>query len=306
MSRPRDSKRNLLLFALAQALAVAGAQAGSIRVESALDDTLANLAGNGTCELREAVAAANTDTAVGECGGGVHSSITFDLSLTDARITLADGELAVTDDLDLLGPAGRADGLILDGAGASRIFSVTGGARLGISGMTLTNGSASGPGGAVNSDGALDFDTCTIDGNTASGNGGGLASSADIILDICTVSDNISTDGDGGGLHAGSGVTLNQVTVSGNRSENGNNGGGVAGNPLSITNSTLSGNTAAGFPATGGAIFISSQPNDAFISSSTITSNVADGRALPRAVTGARDARAPTQRSGGGGPGLRA
>jgi len=277
MSRPRDSKRNLLLFALAQALAVAGAQAGSIRVESALDDTLANLAGNGTCELREAVAAANTDTAVGECGGGVHSSITFDLSLTDATITLVDGELGVTDDLDVLGPAGRADGLTLDGAGASRIFSVTGGARLGISGMTLTNGNASGPGGAVDSNGTLDFDTCTIDGNTASGNGGALATSAEIILDVCTVSDNTSTGGEGGGLYADSGITLNRVTVSGNRSEKANNGGGAAGNPLSITNSTFSSNTAAGLPAVGGAIYINSQPGDAFISNSTITNNVADG-----------------------------
>ena len=259
-------------------LGLAGAaQAGSILVESSLDDTLPNLAGNGTCDLREAVAAANTDAAVGECGGGIHSSITFDSSLTDATITLSDGELAVTDDLDLLGPALRADGLILDGAGASRIFSVTGGATLAISAMTLTNGNTSGPGGAVDSDGTLDFDTCTIDGNTAGGNGGGLATTANIILGICTVSGNTSTGGDGGGLYAGAGITLNRVTVSGNRSENANNGGGLAGNPVSVTNSTISGNGAAGFPAHGGGIYLNSQPNDAFISSSTITNNVADG-----------------------------
>lgn len=265
-------------FCIFLVLGLAGAaQAGSILVESSLDDTLPNLAGNGTCDLREAVAAANTDAAVGECGGGIHSSITFDSSLTDATITLADGELAVTDDLDLLGPALRADGLILDGAGASRIFAVTGGATLAISAMTLTNGNTSGTGGAVNSDGPLDFDTCTIDGNTAGGNGGGLATTADISLGICTVSGNTSTGGDGGGLYAGTGITLNRVTVSGNRSENSGNGGGVAANPLSITNSTFSGNVASGFPAAGGAIYINSQPNDAFISSSTIVDNIADG-----------------------------
>ena len=38
-----------------------------ITVNSTFDDTLANLSGNGTCDLREAIAAANTDTAVGEC-----------------------------------------------------------------------------------------------------------------------------------------------------------------------------------------------------------------------------------------------
>lgn len=270
--------RNTLIFlAVAQGLSAGAAHAGSIQVDSTTDDTLANLAGNGTCDLREAVAAANTDAAVGECGGGIQSSVVFAPSLIDSTITLADGELSVTDDLYLLGPSGRAESLVIDGNNTSRIFTVTGGATLGISYMTLTNGNASGPGGAVNSDGTLDFDTCTIDGNTASGNGGGLATTANIVLDICTVSGNTSTDGEGGGLHADAGITLNRVTVSDNRSENSNNGGGVAGNPLSITNSTFSGNAAAGFPAVGGAIYINSQPNDAFISSSTITNNVADG-----------------------------
>jgi len=60
--------------------------AATITVTSALDDGLFALAGNGTCDLREAIAAANTDAAVGECpagsgadtiafnipGGGVH------------------------------------------------------------------------------------------------------------------------------------------------------------------------------------------------------------------------------------------
>ena len=64
----------LLLIALAQSAPAARAQAATITVTSLKD----NLDRDGTCSLREAIQAANTDTAVDTCAAG-HGADTITL-----------------------------------------------------------------------------------------------------------------------------------------------------------------------------------------------------------------------------------
>src|SRR5438128_7947769 len=62
---------NLWHSAAAAPAPVAPAMFATITVNSTADGTLAALNGNGTCDLREAIEAANTNAAVGECPAGM-------------------------------------------------------------------------------------------------------------------------------------------------------------------------------------------------------------------------------------------
>ncbi len=82
--------------------AIAPTYAAALIVSSSADGTIAALADNGSCDLREAVAAANTDAAVDACIAGVGAdTITFaDADAEDAPITvitLTAGQLVFLD-----------------------------------------------------------------------------------------------------------------------------------------------------------------------------------------------------------------
>jgi uncharacterized repeat protein (TIGR01451 family) len=71
----------------------------TITVDSTADDTLGTLAGNGTCDLREAIVAANLNTTVGQCthdGSAGMDTILFDASLAGQTIILGDGQYVIT------------------------------------------------------------------------------------------------------------------------------------------------------------------------------------------------------------------
>ncbi|HKI86954.1 MAG TPA: CSLREA domain-containing protein, partial [Thermoanaerobaculia bacterium] len=188
------------------------ANAASIVVNSNADDTLANLAGNSTCDLREAIEAANTDTAVGKCPAGSGAdTITFDSSLSGATITLA-----ATGDTTA-GPSafgidstitieGNSAGVTINAAGSRRIFYVSPAGNLTLDTLTLSGGTAQGGnggsgtyfasggggggglGGAIFNQGSLSVQDSTFSGNTAQGGAGGHAGLK-----------NYSTAGGGGG-----------------------------------------------------------------------------------------------------------
>jgi CSLREA domain-containing protein len=115
--------------------------AGTITVNSLADI----IADDGQCSLREAVIAANTDTAVGGCPAGSGAdTIVFDPSLPSPStivLTLsgANEDSAASGDLDLSGiltiQGAGADQIILDGNGADRIFDIHPGATVTISGV---------------------------------------------------------------------------------------------------------------------------------------------------------------------------
>src|SRR5207248_2243061 len=117
--------RILLLITLLGAAAV-----GSSSLDAATI-TVTNNRDSGPGSLRQALADAHNEDA-----------ISFDPSLNGQTITLTSGELVVNRILSINGPGPSS--LAIDANHASRVFHVTRGASVGISGLSIINGSASG------------------------------------------------------------------------------------------------------------------------------------------------------------------
>jgi Right handed beta helix region len=137
----------------------------------------------------------------------------------------------------------------------SRVFYISPGKTVTISGLTILNGSVPPPeyrgSGIYNDHADLTLRNCTISGNSAENSVGGAIYSDEAILTVshCTISGNYAWLG--GGIATnwwGNGsatVTITNSTISGNSADYG--GGGIyngAGTTLAIVNCTLSGNSA--------------------------------------------------------------
>lgn len=197
---------------------------------------------DGDCSLREAIRAANLDTAVDACSPGSGADeITFALT-TPAIITLTQGQLVIENDpLTLTGPG--AAQLTLSGNGAARIFDVAGSAPVTLTAMTLRDGATSGSGGAVRSESALTVANVVLLANTASGDGGAIDVAGNLTLTGSEVLSNTAS-GEGGGVKAGGGTFS---TTNGRFAHNhsGSFGGGLYANgPLTIDGTDFVGNTA--------------------------------------------------------------
>jgi CSLREA domain-containing protein len=244
---------------------------------------------DGDCSLREAIDAANTNTAVDECAAGTgEDTIVFDLD-SPATITLdaSLGQLPTITDAAGLTIDGQTADITVSGNDQVRVFSVGGGAKLALENLTVSHGLITDGrgGGANNVRGTLTISNSTFSDNRAAlgsfSPGGGVATeSGTVIVRDSTFSDNRSLDsnngGSGGGIYSlGSTTTVTNSTFSGNRSGTGNNGvGGAINNTnfstLTVTNSTFSGNSAGN---NGGAI---RQAGDAVtVLSSTFVANSA-------------------------------
>jgi CSLREA domain-containing protein len=162
------------------------ARAATIDVDTTADE----LDLDGNCSLREAIQAANTDTAVDGCAAGSGAdtvtvpSGTFALSIAgvgeDGNAT---GDLDVTDSLTITGAG--ANTTIIDATfeGASppdRAIEIIGSSQVEISGVTIRNGRAFDVGGAIkNGDrfthaARLVLRNCII-ANSAAGSTGGAS-----------------------------------------------------------------------------------------------------------------------------------
>lgn len=136
---------------------------------------------DGDCSLREAILAANGDTAVDNCSVGSGADVitlppgTYTLSLAGAGEDAAQtGDLDLTANVTING--GGMNNSIIDGAGADRIFEVHTAAQVTINDLTVRNGSAT-SGGGINVSGALTLSGSRVTGSTATGVGGGTAPS---------------------------------------------------------------------------------------------------------------------------------
>lgn len=246
------------------------------------------LADDGQCSLREAVIAANTDTAVGGCpaGSGV-DVITFDPSLaTPAVFTLgltgANEDGAATGDLDITGiltiQGVDASQIIIDGNKTDRIFDIRPGATVTISGIAIQNGNpgsgANGGGIIVNGgtprtkltllDSVVTSNTATIGGGIHNAGNGATA----VIQDTQIISNFAATSG--GGIANSGNLTLLNSTLTQNQART---GGGIEhfGFSLNLTNSTVSGNKASD---NGGGLY---NRGDTIILNSTFSGNTASG-----------------------------
>jgi cysteine-rich repeat protein len=253
------------------ALAVAAGGA-TLTVNSAGDDTTP---GNGLVTLREAIVAAEGDTAtdLGETGSGA-DVIVFAPALVaggDAAITIgtvSDTEVGpsafrIASDVTLSGPSGD-DGLSLvrdAGVANLRFFHVVPGGALTLESLTLANGRAvggdgggtfgfgdfavagggggAGLGGAVYVRGSLAIRGCTLSGNAAQGGAGGFGFAAEV-----------GSGGSGGGGLGGAGGSADSTGAA----ENGGGGGGTFGAGASAAaGGGGGGSSGAAMGATGGA-----------------------------------------------------
>src|SRR5262245_24965368 len=170
-----------------------------LTVTSAADDGSA-----GT--LRAILAAANSGDVIRFAG-----------KLNGQTITLNQGELPVNQSLTIAGPG--ANNLSISGNAASRIFDVSGGLTVTISGLTLKGGLAT-DGAAILSAGNLTLSNDVLSANMAQGiAGGGLFGDG---------------GGRGGGVENQVGATLvvSQCTFTGNQAVGGPDGGNAFGGAI--------------------------------------------------------------------------
>jgi CSLREA domain-containing protein len=201
-----------------------------------------------TVTLREAVNFANTYPG--------SADITFDPSVfgTAKTITLASQlNLTNTSSLTITGPG--ASLLKISGGDATRVFYMNGGAAT-LSGLTISDGSASGGAGLDVISGTVTLTNVTVANNTAQGDGtsdygGGVNTETfgSVILNNVTFSHNSTIGGDysyGGGLNNDGNATLTDVTFVGNSNFGGSdyNDGGAMVNygTATLTNVTMAGN----------------------------------------------------------------
>lgn len=92
----------------------------TITVNGTADGTLATLAGNATCDLREAIQAANTNASVGQCAAGSVGldTIQFNLGAGTPTINLVSALPTITQQLTINGNTGGATRIELNGTAA--------------------------------------------------------------------------------------------------------------------------------------------------------------------------------------------
>ena len=214
---------SLLAFLCGVFVAIPAAQAATITVTSESGGT-----GGPDCTLRDAITAANTNTATGGCPAGsgadtieLPAGATITLTAVDNYNEGENGLPSITSEITINGNGATIERSSFVATPEFRIFHVS--AELILSNVSVVNGDANGiygfGGGLFIAVGATVLLTdITVSGNTVNLGGGGIASSgADkVTLTNCIVNGN-SAGGIGGGiLNDGTGLSLTNTTVCGN------------------------------------------------------------------------------------------
>lgn len=252
---------------------------------SAATITVTSTADSGPGSLREALAAANNGDTVDATG-------------LSGTIQLESGQLVVSTSVTILGPGPGT--LAVEGQSGARVFDVSPGLNVTISGMTIDGGDPTGSfpansgGGILNDHSTLTVSNCVLGPNEASF-GAGIynyaenSGAASLTLINTTVSNNHGLASEGGGIYNDSEengkatVTISYCTLAGNTNKG--DGGciyndGYGGSAiLTISYSSIS-NNAVGFQTLsteGGAICNYADDGTATvtINSSTLQSNEA-------------------------------
>jgi len=255
-----------ILFATAFCLIALSTQAATI--------TVTNMNDGQPGSLRQALANANDG-----------DTIVFDASVHG--ITVVFGELVVDKSVTISGP--DANTFEVSTYGRSRVFHITNGAHVSISGLLIINGQADERGaGILNDHSTLTVNNCTILNNSVGYDlGGGICNdgsfgSANLEINHSTVFGNPSGNRGGGiynnGVSGSATLTINNSTVRANVA--GGAGGGIyndgtQGNAtLTINNSILHDNSVTYGGSRGGAIFNEGSEGTATV---TISDSVLSG-----------------------------
>jgi CSLREA domain-containing protein len=234
-----------------------------------------NLANNGDCSLREAIQAANTDSAVDTCpaGSGADAIRLFAGAYT-LSIAGANEDQNLTGDLDIVADLAIVgidfSTTTIDAGGIDRAFDVHSGAAVTIDGLSITHGAASDGGGiyihqaslalrgvwladsAANADGggiynaggALRIESSLVSDNTAGGVGGGVENLAGAAQIISSIINNNVAAGNGGGIHSAGQLLIDDAWIHDNSTSS--SGAGIyASSKTHIINSLINDNYAA-------------------------------------------------------------
>jgi uncharacterized delta-60 repeat protein len=202
------------------------------------DSAVTNTNDFGPGSLRQAIAEADPG-----------ASLVLNLGAGPHTITLTSGELLIDKNLTINGPG--ANLLAISGNNATRVFQITPGRTVNISGLTVSNANGANVGGAIYNDGGtLVLANCAFTLNSA-GYGGaiyntGYSAPASLTISNCTFNGNFTPSTSSGFSDGPGGAILNDGAFDGNAT-------------LIVTNSTFSGNSAPGNK--GGAIMNSGSNN---------------------------------------------
>ena len=247
-----------LALLLAALLAVAALSVGAPSVAQAatitVDSTTNTVADDGLCTLREAITAANTDTAsgatAGECpaGSGADTielgvALTYTLDVVDNSTDGDNGLPSITSEITINGNGStieRIEGFFLE----FRIFHVGASGDLSLNDVTITGGSwntdSADFGGGIVNQGVLIIADNTISFNV-SATADGIQNNGTMTITDSTLSGNVATIDSGGAISNVGEATITGSTVIGNRADS--KGGGIHNiGTMTITNSTISGN----------------------------------------------------------------
>jgi len=264
-------------------LLLAGGQP-AYAVDITVNTTADDFTDDGDCSLREAITAANTDTARDACPAGSGADV-ITLPAGTYGLTIAgtseggnvDGDLDIVNALTING-AGAAT-TIIDAAGSGErhfdIFSNNGAFAVTMSGITMRSANGDQDGGAINNSQELTLNSVVITGNDAQ-DAGGIQNNggAELTINDSTLSNNSASEKDNGGgiRNSGGTLTINRSTL--NNNFGGQDGGGLANSgTATINNTTITGNT-VNDGGIGGGISVFGATT---INNSTIAGNSASG-----------------------------
>jgi len=247
---------SLLLLSWGSAAARAEASAAGVEASTTItvDTTFDGIDDNGDCTLREAVQAANSDTAVDACPAGdgwdtiILPAGTYVLTetgaLEDANLT---GDLDILDSLTIVGQG--AEATVIDGNAADRVLHLDpdeDGLTLHLKGVQVTNGQSDNGGGLYQSNGLSIIEESLVTRNQVTGTladngGGGIYAELGVVRVLSsTISYNradnsVAGDSDGGGIYLDTAVLHLQDSVVLSNSVPDGEGGGIYADYASIT-----------------------------------------------------------------------
>ena len=210
------------------------------------------MAVDGNCSLREAIQAANLDTAVDACPAGSGADTVYlPAGVYTLSIPGAGEDNGLTGDLDILSDltiTGAGEGAtIVDGGGLDRVFHIVGDYQVKIANLTVRNGSVKtaglyGGGGILNQAGNLVVERVVLQANHVQNLGGGIDNRGTVGVDKATFFKNPAAEG--AGLYNDGQLSVFNSTF--NQNTAGTSGGGLDNNAdgTTVTNSTFNGNSA--------------------------------------------------------------